>query len=421
MVSVAAAAAAGAIAFIIAKALLPHLPNWAARYVQIPDFGDFVAWVEGLGSVGVALLVYGWARALFRKLAERHRAEEARMPPAMAIPDWTVARPLELTQIVGHLLRNAPRTTVGLTTALHGVGGFGKTTVARLVCADTRIRRHYRGRIYLVTLGRDVRSSAAIAARVNDLIHLLSGETALFTDASLAGNRLGTLLDQGPPRLLVLDDVWAPEQLDPFLQGGLQCKRLVTTRIPRVLPDGALTVLIDQMTVGQARAVLTAGLPTMSTSTINSLIATSGRWPQLLRLVNRILANLVATGNDIEEAGRTLASRLEDGGPVAVDWLADPAQRVAMIRNTIEASTSLLDGGAADRLAEIAVFAEDEEVPVADVTQLWRATAGLTQLASEQVIAKLASLDLIAVNNRQPRTITMHDVIRDYLRADLVS
>jgi non-ribosomal peptide synthetase component F len=92
-----------------------------------------------------------------------------------------------------------------------------------------------------------------------------------------------------------------------------------------------------------------------------------------------------------------------------------------MIRNTIEASTSLLDGGAADRLAEIAVFAEDEEVPVADVTQLWRATAGLTQLASEQVIAKLASLDLIAVNNRQPRTITMHDVIRDYLRADLVS
>jgi hypothetical protein len=140
-----------------------------------------------------------------------------------------------------------------------------------------------------------------------------------------------------------------------------------------------------------------------------------------LRLVNRILANLVATGNDIEEAGRTLASRLEDGGPVAVDWLADPAQRVAMIRNTIEASTSLLDGGAADRLAEIAVFAEDEEVPVADVTQLWRATAGLTQLASEQVIAKLASLDLIAVNNRQPRTITMHDVIRDYLRADLVS
>jgi non-ribosomal peptide synthetase component F len=130
---------------------------------------------------------------------------------------------------------------------------------------------------------------------------------------------------------------------------------------------------------------------------------------------------LVATGNDIEEAGRTLASRLKDGGPVAVDWLADPAQRVAMIRNTIEASTSLLDGGAADRLAEIAVFAEDEEVPVADVTQLWRATAGLTQLASEQVIAKLASLDLIAVNNRQPRTITMHDVIRDYLRADLVS
>ena len=42
---------------------------------------------------------------------------------------------------------------------------------------------------------------------------------ATFTDPDLAGARLGALLDAGPPCLLVLDDVWEAEQLDPLASG----------------------------------------------------------------------------------------------------------------------------------------------------------------------------------------------------------
>jgi hypothetical protein len=58
---------------------------------------------------------------------------------------------------------------------------------------------------------------------------------------------MGRLLDQRPRTLLVLDDVWESEQLEPFLVGGSACVRLVTTRIPAVLLPDAKRVQVDEV------------------------------------------------------------------------------------------------------------------------------------------------------------------------------
>lgn len=161
------------------------------------------------------------------------------LPPELEVPDWVVDRPAELSAVVIALVARQAR-TVGITTGLYGAGGFGKTTLARMVCADRRVRRQFRGRVYLVTIGRDTRGAAAIAAKVNDVIRLVAGEEAAFADPQLAGRRLGALLNAGPRKLLVLDDVWETEQLAPFIEGGRACARLVTTRAPELLAGRAL-------------------------------------------------------------------------------------------------------------------------------------------------------------------------------------
>ena len=181
------------------------------------------------------------------------------LPPEMEVPGWVVSRPTELTAVVKALVGGRTG-TVGITTGLYGAGGFGKTTLARMVCADRRVRKWFGGRVYLVTVGRDVRGVAAVAAKVNDVIKLVAGEEATFTDPQLAGRRLGSLLDAGPRRLLVLDDVWEPEQLAPFAEGGKGCARLVTTRVPELVAGRCVAVKVDQMSPEQARALLTTGL-----------------------------------------------------------------------------------------------------------------------------------------------------------------
>ena len=88
--------------------------------------------------------------------------------PAVRRPEpGVVGRPAEVDQIVTALRRQAR--TVDITTAVHGAGGFGKTTVAKMVCADRRVLRRFRGRVYWVTLGRDV-VKPSLALLVNGLI-----------------------------------------------------------------------------------------------------------------------------------------------------------------------------------------------------------------------------------------------------------
>ena len=322
--------------------------------------------------------------------------------------------------------------TVGITTGLHGAGGFGKTTIAQIVCADRRVRRRYRGGIFPVTVGRDVRG-AAVAAKVNEVIKAVAGEGATFTDPDLAGIRLGALLDAGPRRLLVVDDVWEAGQLAPFTAGGRNCARLVTTRVPGLLGGEAAAIRVDQMSAEQAERLLTDGLPPLDRHMVRELLVVTGRWPLLLRLVNKILADAGGTGADMAVVAAQLLERLRAGGPAALDHLrgdgstgldvGQPDQRAQAVRATIEASSGLLGPQDAQRFAELSVFAEDEIIPFSLTALLWQATAGLGQLEATRVCGRLAGLGLVTVHQGDGGSggVALHDVVRDFLRGELGS
>jgi hypothetical protein len=246
------------------------------------------------------------------------RPPKVSSPAEVKVPGWVVDRPTEVSAIVTALVGGQAR-TVGITTGLYGAGGFGKTTLAQMVCADPRVRQRFAGRVYLVTVGRDLRGPAAIAAKVNNLIKQLTGQDASWTDPQPAGQYLGSVLDAGPRRLLVLDDVWEAGQLTPFIQGGRQCARLVTTRVPELVEGRGPAVLVDQMSPEQARALLTAGLPPLQETVVARLLAVTGRWPLLLRLVNKILADYAQVASEVDAQGAALAERLRTGGPAVVD------------------------------------------------------------------------------------------------------
>ena len=348
------------------------------------------------------------------------------LPPVPTVPTWVVDRPDEVAEVVAALLGDEVG-TVGLTTGLHGAGGFGKTTLAEMVRADSRVRQQFRGGVYWVTVGRDVRD-AGLAARVNDLIKLVAGEDVAFSDPEAAGQMLGSLLDTGPLRLLILDDVREQEQLAPFTDGGRRCARLVTTRIPGLLDGRGMAVRVDQMSPEQARRVLTSGLPGLGPELADTLLAVTGRWPLLLRLVNKILANAARAGQDLSAAGTQLLDRLYAGGPAVVDKLSGtardldvgkPTERTKAVRATIEASTSLLDRQYAERFAELGIFAEDEAIPFGLAALLWRATAGLEELEAAQVWARLGELALVSPAGTEPSGVVLHDVIREFLRGDV--
>jgi len=239
--------------------------------------------------------------------------QRLRTVPAML---GAVPRTAETRRIVG-LLLSRDTGSVGITTALSGAGGFGKTTAARMVATEPSVRRHFPNQVEIV-LGQDV-LGAALAGKINELIYLLSAEKPSFTDPQAAGQRLGQLLDRGPRTLLLIDDVWSSAQVRPFTAGGARCARLFTTRIPSVLPAGTPTVTVDQMSPPECAALLSRAVPELSRSRIVALADATGRWPLLLSLVNGALAEVVKAGGDVDASAAAILRKLAELGPKALD------------------------------------------------------------------------------------------------------
>lgn len=291
----------------------------------------------------------------------------------------------------------------------------------------------FRARIVWLTVGRHAASEAAIVEKMHEVIRQVAPDeaqrnAALGRAASVdsAAFELGTLLEGGPGWLLVLDDVWTSEQLYPFLRGGRRCARLVTTRNRTLLLGKGVRVRVDQMSREQARQVLQSGLPAMSEDLTGGLLDATGRWPLLLRLINKILLDAHDAGRDLSGYGRQLYERLRAGGPAAVDEIAGvnpavlavdvPLQRARAIEATMLASIGLLSAEERRLLLHLAVFAADQMVPVSLVARFWQATEKVDQMRVPLVCARLDELALIQLDPRGGGRVSVHEVVREYLR-----
>ncbi len=320
--------------------------------------------------------------ALLARMQDRPAAGANDRPEASPdIPEEAIRR-TEAESIIAAVCSRRGR-TVGITTALTGAGGFGKTTLAKFVCNDKKVQKFFRKRVYFVTVGRNVRSEADIVAKVEEGIWRITGEEippSLNLNPTTAGSKLGGLLEKRPRTLLVLDDVWEEKQLKPFLVGGSRCVRLVTTRVPAILPTGSGTspVLVDRMSHAEARQVLTRELPRLSEVVTRDLLTVTGRWPLPLHLTNRMIKEQVAAYANAAAVAEETLRQLRERGPVAADGesapmdLDNPEQRSKAVRATVEAAARLLPAeDDRERFIELGIFAANEAVPVTLTARLW--------------------------------------------------
>ncbi len=420
LVPVAVAALGAAVAVTVVAVAVNAATSGSAGWYRVVERHP-LWWTAGATAAAAVTALVMWRVQAWYE----HRSSE--LVPAVQRPErWVVDRPAEVNQIVAALRDGG---TVGVTTAMHGAGGFGKTTVAKMVRADPRVLRRFGRRVYWVTLGRDA-SKQALVGLVNGLIAQIQPDRPVtFTDALQAGEHLAALVADGPRRLLVLDDVWTEEQLAVFPVAG-RCALLMTTRNPSLAAAARVAVKVDQMSEAQARAVLKAGLPPLSDAIMRGLLEQTGRWPQPLRLINKILTEESRLHAEINPVAWDLLQRIRRAGTLYLDQLTgtadqrldvtDPDQRSRAIRATIEASTGLLPTASRARLEELGVFAEDATVPLELVGRLWRAASSLDQRASDTLCARLADLALLTlIRTDDGGAIVLHDVIREYLREEL--
>ena len=301
---------------------------------------------------------------------------------------------------------------VGVTTGLVGAGGFGKTTLARMLAHDPRVRAEFSGGVVWVTVGEDA-GALDLAAKLVSAARLFDPTAAEVTDPQAAGAVLGRVLS-GRRVLLVVDDVWSTAQVEPFLVGGDGAVRLFTTRQPGVLPGRVAPVQVDQMTGEQARELLTAGLPVLPRGLVAEALRATGRWPVLLALVHGAVRDAVKEGGDPAAELTDVLAALKTEGVTALD-ATSAGERSAAVAATIGVSLARLTPDERARYRELAVFAEDLAIPGEVVARLWAHTGGWTTFQARRLCRRLFDLGLLAGYRRNPDRLVLHDVIRTYL------
>ena len=333
--------------------------------------------------------------------------------PFMApdLPTGFVQRATEFGKLRSLLLDPAKRDPIAITTALTGAGGFGKTTLACALCHDEDVILAFDDGILWTTLGEKPNITDALAK----LYAGLTGERPQFKDSEDAAMTFAEKLEH-KNCLIVIDDVWDPAHLKYFLRGGAGCARLITSRQIEVASEAkAKRVSVDEMTTDEAVGMLTARLNPQpdDLAPFRRLADRLGEWPLLLKLAAAAISQRIERGATVENALTYVHAALERGGVIAFDRKSE-TDRHAAIASTIGASLNLFGDEERRRYAELAVFPEDESVPLHVIAELWH----LDEFEAEQIVEKLANASLVEFDLRVG-VVQLHDVLRTYLASTL--
>ena len=322
-----------------------------------PDISVLPLWMQRLHIVDPTISEQ-WTRMVRTLESPCQGTRVPNMTPPL--PEGYVDRPREYAALRSFLLEDGVGTAVGVTTALKGVGGFGKTTMAQALCKDPEIQDVYHDGVLWVTLGQN---PGALNAKVEDLIQTLTGQRPGFATLEASAARLAQELSDRS-LLIVVDDVWQSDHLEPFLRFGGQSACIVTTRVNSVLPDNSRSVPVDAMAEAESVALLCQGLESPPNTAIERLAKELGYWPLLLKLANGVLRDRVrAGGQSLDDALTYINGALSRRGLAAFDKRVEADRRRAT-SHAIDVSLELLTQDERERLVELAVFPEDTAIPL---------------------------------------------------------
>ncbi|RMF29395.1 MAG: hypothetical protein D6759_13920, partial [Chloroflexi bacterium] len=357
---------------------------------------EYLPLCEGLGvsppeEIAQLALRLGWKR-----------------PPAFFnipdLPEHYLPRQEELAQVRAMLLEG-DGATVGIV-GVRGMGGIGKSVLAAALARDPDVRAAFPDGVVWLPLGREPN----LTARQEDLAWALTGQRERFRDP-IQGKGLLRSLVGDRAALVVLDDVWKAGDAEPFRVLGERGCLLLTSRNQEVLDSlGARTYSLDVLAPAQAHQLLAdwAGRPVDALPEAAKAVAREcGYLPLALAMVGAFVRR------NPESWGRALR-RLQKADLERLKRLF-PGYPYPNLLAALEVSVEALGEAARARYHDLAVFPEEEPIPLEALALFWE-PLGLDEDDVWDLAEEFVNRSLARWADEARAALTLHDLQHDYLR-----
>ncbi|GLT96509.1 hypothetical protein SLE2022_141250 [Rubroshorea leprosula] len=173
---------------------------------------------------------FGLINLIMKAKDKSHRVAVERLPESSLLEDKVIGRDVDKDAILQRLLEDGGNLEQDFVIPIVGMGGLGKTTLARLIYNDKKLEGKFDLKAWV-----SVSNEFDVARITRTILEHVTGEEPCNSDFDLLQEKLKGKLS-GCKFLLVLDDVWNKEygQWDvlkrPFMSGVPGSKIIVTTR-----------------------------------------------------------------------------------------------------------------------------------------------------------------------------------------------
>jgi len=305
-------------------------------------------------------LSHGYAEAFAELVAEIAGAKTAKLATgyqdtyvtAPRLPATVVLRAGELQSLREGVLRDKAPATMSVASVV-GMGGVGKTTLAKMLCHDRVVQDAYPDGIIWVQLGQQV---ADLVAKMREVGRALGDDPKHYDTVDGARNRLRTILRKKAV-LIVLDDVWTLAEAEAFLADAPASCLLITTRMHDIsLSLRARRVTIDALSQPQSLEVLGqwTEIPVVQLPPQAADIAREcGRLPLALAMVGGLVQGALLNGR--ADAWISALHRLRCA---QLDYIKFPLEHYPYpeLQRAIQVSVDALEPRFRDRYLTMSVF-----------------------------------------------------------------
>jgi len=338
---------------------------------------------------------------------------QTRFNQAPPLPPYYVERP-EVSQQLKQILLSQETAQAGtlVVSAIYGLGGIGKSTLAAALAHDEEVQSHFNDGIFWGTLGQQ----PDILSILSSWIQQLGDYDFKAINIDSASLQLKTLLSD-KKALLIVDDVWHPDHVEPFRVAGDGCRVLVTTREAQV--EGAIPYDLDVMTPNESLELLTAcfnnDLTAQELDYAETLAKTVGYLPLALELA----AAQVRDGISWQE----LLGELEDliVGVEALDRLKaeeEPSdakrKNYSLVASFNLSLKGLFDDDRLKKFAWLGILPEDISITETMATTLW--DCNLVGAKDTLRYLRQKALLLPGLSTTPDTNYRLHDLLHDLAR-----
>lgn len=364
------------------------------EHLNYRDFSDPTHYQSALATL-LSDISAGTVAPIPQQYTRSYQQSLMRMtvPP---LPPNFICRPAETTQLREFLTSDAADMRM---VGIHGMGGLGKSVLAQAICHDDVIQDAFPDGIIWLSM-----SGAALLDNVREAGRALADPQPNYDTLPSGSGRIRMLLEQ-KAALLVLDDVVAASELEPFRTAEWSAPRvriLFTTRDRSVGLPWAATVLPLELFSEPQSVELLKKWAKREDPSYQEIAKRLGNLPLALKIAGAVLSENVS--------GQQWLSEVETISEIKLDRYSNDAR--TNLEACFDVSLARLPEGDRNLFYALGAFPKGSRTPFRLIAALWRSVdPKLNTNNCKEIGRALARRALIDMNGDR---VSQHDLLWEY-------